>query len=328
MPRAAAVLALTGRYGAFGRQAAEGLRAWADVRGIDLRIEDDHSDPAESARRTVAAAGRAEILFGPYGSGSGRAVAEAMSGRPEVVWNHGAAAVPRTGARMVDVLCPAASYWRGLPAALGLCAPQAGVAVVRAPGGFGAEVAAGAVAALAAAGRPPVLVRDLEPGGPEAAVEAALGAGAGWIAGGGHAEDDLALARAAAGRCSVALVVCGVALAGEELGAAVAGSLGPAQWDGTPPPSPFRLPRGADYPAAQALAAALLAERALGLAGSSGPDALWDAARALRVATHIGPFVVDDDGRQVGHAPCVVRWEHAAAGPARSVIWRPPGAAA
>ena len=251
-----------------------------------------------------------------------------MAGRPEVVWNHGAAAVPRTGARMVDVLGPATSYWRGLPAALGLVAPEAEVAVVRAPGGFGADVAAGAVAALAAAGRPPVLVRDLEPGGPEAAVEAALGAGARWIAGGGRAEDDLALARAAAGRCAVALVVCGVALAGEELGAAVAGSLGPAQWDGTPPPHPFLLPQGADYPAAQALAAALLAERALALAGSSAPDALWGAARALRVATHIGPFEVDDAGRQVGHAPCVVRWEHTAAGPVRSVIWRPAGAAA
>ena len=159
-------------------------------------------------------------------------------------------------------------------------------------------------------------------------MEAALAAGAGWIAGGGRAEDDLALARAAAGRCAVALVVCGVALAGEELGAAVAGSLGPAQWDGTPPPPPFALPRRADYPAAQALAAALLAERALALAGSSGPDALWDAARALRATTHIGPFAVDEAGRQVGHAPCVVRWEDGPAGPARVVVWRPSGAKA
>jgi branched-chain amino acid transport system substrate-binding protein len=274
------------------------------------------------------AAGRAEILFGPYGSGSGRAVAEAMAGRPEVVWNHGAAAVPRTGARMVDVLGPAGSYWRGLPAALALCAPDAAVAVIRAPGGFGAEVAAGAGAALTAAGRGPVLVRDLEPGGASAAVDAALVAGAGWIVGGGRAEDDLALARAASGRCAVALVVCGVALAGEELGAAVTGALGPAQWDGTPPPPPFALPPGADYPAAQALAAALVAERALALAGSPAPDALWAAARALRLTTHIGPFAVDAAGRQVAHAPCLVRWEPAAAGPARVVIWRPSGAEA
>jgi hypothetical protein len=251
-----------------------------------------------------------------------------MVGRPEVVWNHGAAAVPRTGARMVDVLGPARSYWRGLPAALARVAPGAAVAVVPAPGGFGAEVAAGAVAALTAAGRPPVLVRDLEPEGADAAVGAALRAGADWITGGGRAEDDLALARAASGRCAVALVVCGVALAREELGAAVTGSLGPAQWDGAPPAPPLALPPGADYPAAQALAAALVAERALALAGSAAPDALWDAARALRTTTHIGPFAVDDEGRQVGHAPCIVRWEDTVAGPVRDVIWRPSGAEA
>ena len=251
-----------------------------------------------------------------------------MAGRPEVVWNHGAAEVPRTGARLVDVLGPAGSYWRGLPEALRLSGSDADAAVVRAPGGFGAAVAAGAVAALTAAGRPPVLVRGLGSRGADDAVDAARAAGAGWIVGGGRAEDDLALARAAAGSCAVALVVCGVELAGAELGAAVAGSLGPAQWDGTPPPAPFALPPGADYPAAQALAAALLAERALARAGSSDPDALWDAARALRATTHIGPFAVDDEGRQVGHAPCIVRWEPGAAGPHRVVIWRPPGAEA
>ena len=36
-----------------------------------------------------------------------------------MVWNHGAAAVPRRTARLVNVLGPADSYWRGLPEALG-----------------------------------------------------------------------------------------------------------------------------------------------------------------------------------------------------------------
>ena len=48
--RAAAALALSGRYAAFGRQAAAGLRAWAEGCGAGLRIQDDRSDPAESAR--------------------------------------------------------------------------------------------------------------------------------------------------------------------------------------------------------------------------------------------------------------------------------------
>ena len=307
-----------------GRQAAAGLEAWARGRGASLRIEDDGSDPGRSARLAAELARRADLLFGPYGSGCGRAVAAAMAGRPEVVWNHGAAAVPRAGARVVDVLGPARSYWRGLPAALGGDAVR--VAVVRAPGGFGAAVAAGALEALEGAGVAPVLAVDLDEGGPGAAAARAAAAGAGWIAGGGRMEDDLALARAAAAAgLRAALVVCGVARAGEELGEAVVGWLGPAQWDGSPPPPPFLLPAGVDYPAAQALAGAIIAERALELAGSAAPDALWDAARALRTRTLIGPFAVDAEGRQTAHAPCIVRWQSTPAGPARRVAWRPSG---
>ncbi len=310
-----------------GRQAAAGLEAWARARGARLRIEDDRSDPERSARLVAELAAGADLLFGPYGSGCGRAVAAAMAGRPEVVWNHGAAEVPRTGARMADVLGPARSYWRGLPAALAAGGEGgAPVAVVRAPGGFGAAIAAGAVAALEAAGTAPVLVTDLEDGGPAAVAERAAAAGARWVAGGGRMEDDLALAGAAAAAgLRAALVVCGVARAGEELGAAVLGWLGPAQWDGAPPPAPFALPAGADYPAAQALAAAIVAERALDAAGSSEPDALWDAARALRTTSLIGPFAIDAEGRQTAHAPCIVRWEPGPSGPVRRVAWRPSG---
>ncbi len=230
----------------FGRQAAAGLRAWADVRGVALRIEDDRSLPGESARLAVALAPRCDLMFGPYGSGCGRAVAEAMAARAEVVWNHGAAAVPRTGARVVNVLGPAGRYWAGLPEVVG--AQGAGrVAVVRAPGGFGEAVAAGAVAALVGAASRPVLARDLEPEGAREAVARAREAGAAWIAGGGRLEDDLALASAAADAgLAVALVACGVSAMAQALGARVVGWIGPAQWDGATPPAPFALPRGAD----------------------------------------------------------------------------------
>lgn len=322
--RAGAALALTGRYAPLGTQAAAGLEAWARDRGVRLRIEDDRSDDARSARLCARLAPAVELLFGPYGSGPGRAVAAVMAGRPEVVWNHGAAAVAHGTARMVDVLGPARAYWRGLGAVLappGSRPPR--VALVRAPGGFGAEVAAGAADALAAAGIPSAPVRDLEPGGPGEAVAAARAAGAGWIVGGGRLEDDLALGRAvAAAGLRAALVACGVSEAARALGDAVVGWLGPVQWDGTPGPLP--LPAGADYPAAQALAAALVAERALALAGSAAPDALWDAARALRTTTLIGPFAVDDQGRQTAHSPAIVRWTAGPGGPRRTVAWRPP----
>ncbi len=102
------------------------------------------------------------------------------------------------------------------------------------------------------------------------------------------------------------------------------GWLGPVQWDGERARLPVPLPAGADYPAAQALAAGLVAQRALALAGSAEPDAVWDAARALRTATFLGPFAVDAQGRQTAHAPAIVRWEAAPGGPRRRVVWRPP----
>jgi branched-chain amino acid transport system substrate-binding protein len=329
--RAAAALALSGRYAPFGRQAAAGLRAWADGCGARLRIEDDRSDPAESARLLPGLARGADLTFGPYGSGPARAVAEAMAGRPEVVWNHGGAAVPRTGARLIDVLGPAGLYWRGLADVLRAVGADLGsVAIVRAPGGFGRAVAAGAAASLAATGARPVASLDLDPRDPGAAVAAARDAGARWVVGGGRAEDDLALAQALVGTgVAAGLVVCGVALAGEELGDAVSGWIGPVQWapseDGPAPPAP--LPPGADYPAAQALAAGVVAQRALERAGGSGADALWDAARALRTTTFLGPFAVDAEGRQTAHSPSIVRWTGAGEDLRRVVVWRPAAAA-
>jgi ABC-type branched-subunit amino acid transport system substrate-binding protein len=321
--RAAAALALSGRYALFGRQAAAGLRAWAGSCGAALRIEDDRSDPAQSGRLLDGLAHGADLLFGPYGSGPAREAARVMAGRPEVIWNHGGAAVPDRDARMIDVLGPAESYWRGLPEAL--AAEDLGrVVVARAPGGFGAAVAEGAVRALAGAGVPVPEVIDLRPSDPAACVWAARAAGAAWVVGGGRAEDDLALGRALAGTgLRAGLVVCGVALAGRELGDAVVGWLGPAQWAPEAAPPPVRLPQGSDYPAAQALAAGLLAAQALELAGSARPDALWDAARAMRASTFLGPFAVDEQGRQVAHAPLIVRWEGRGGGLRREVVWRP-----
>lgn len=305
-----------------GRQAAVGLTAWASAAGARLRIEDDRSDPALSAALAGRLAPTADLLFGPYGSGPGRAVARHMATRREVVWNHGAAATTRTGARMVDVLGPAESYWRGLPAALAPSIPR--IALVRAEGGFGAAVGEGASRALAAAGIVPVATLRLAGTSSAAVVAAAVEAGAEWVVSGGRMEDELGLARQAApAGLRAALVVCGVAAVLDAVGERVVGWLGPVQWDGDRERLPVPLPPGADYPAAQALAAGILAERALALAGSADPDALWDAARSLRGATFLGPFAVDAQGRQTAHAPAIVRWEAAAGGPRRRVVWRP-----
>ncbi len=145
----------------------------------------------------------------------------------------------------------------------------------------------------------------------------------------GRIEDDLGLGRALAGAgVRVALVVCGIRRAADELGPAVRGWLGPAQWvparEGGGPEPPVALAPDAEYPAAQALAAGLVAREALALAGSAAPDALWDAARSLETATFLGPFRVDGDGRQLAHAPVLVRWEEREGRLERRVAWRPP----
>ncbi|MDX6554532.1 MAG: hypothetical protein QOD86_727 [Miltoncostaeaceae bacterium] len=328
MIRAAAALALSGRYSGPGRQAAAGLTAWAGWADAELTLEDDRSDPARSARLARGLARGADLLFGPYGSGPARAVAGALEGDPAVVWNHGGAAVRPTGARLVDVLGPAERYWAGLADVLAADGADLGrVALVLAPTGFGRATAAGAEASLRAAGAAPLVAVELGEGGPAAAAAAALAAGAETVVGCGRIEDDLALGHALAGAgVRVALVVCGIALAREELGPAIRGWVGPAQWvpgaEGAPPPVP--LPAGAEYPAAQALAAGIVAGEALALAGSPAPDALWDAARALDTATFLGPFRVDGEGRQLAHAPVLVRWEERAGRLERRVVWRPP----
>ena len=261
-------------------------------------------------------AGSADLLFGPYGSGPGRAVAAAMAGRPEPVWNHGAAAVePRGRARLVDVLGPARAYWRGLPDVLA---------------GRGAGRARARPRRLRRRGRGR---RGRRPGGRRDAARArsststrrgrgtrssgAVAAGARWVAGGGRMEDDLALAEAAVAaglRC--ALVVMGVAAAGRgargrRRRVRRAGRSGTA----TAPAGRSRCRRAPTTPPPRPRPPGILAERALELAGGGGADALWDAARGMRAATPLGPFAVDADGRQTAHAPAIVRWEPAAGRP-------------
>ncbi|MFN8123479.1 MAG: ABC transporter substrate-binding protein [Thermoleophilia bacterium] len=313
---AGAALPLTGRYAPMARDAAAGLRAWARHAGAALEIADCGEDPAAAARATLALAGR-DVLFGPYGSGAMRAVAEAFAGRPEVVWNHGGAAAPRTGARVVDVLAPAGRYWADLPAlwaAHGVALDR--VAVLAAPTGFGREVAGGAVAALAAAGHRPLVTAACSAAG----AQEARRAGAAAVVCCGRFEDDVAAVLALAGRVpAVACVAAGVEEARAALGDAVLGVVAPVQWDpARTPPAP--LPPGAGYPAAQALAAGLLAQEALAAAGDATPGGLWDAARALRTSTFLGDFAVDAEGRQMAHRVRLVRWDDGPDGPRRTAV--------
>ncbi len=321
--RAAAALPLTGRYGALAMQAARGLCAWAVASGARLTIEDCGDEPAEAARRAEVFAGHVDVLFGPYGSGATRAVVEAMTGRQVVVWNHGGAAIDRTGAWIVDVLAPAERYWAGLVDVLVADGVDINrVAILYSDGGFGQAVGAGAIASLRMAGAAPLMVATFDQETAAIVATAALDAGARAIIGCGRFDDDIALGTALRGQdVAVGLVACGVTESEHALGEALIGWFGPAQWldDGD---APAALGPGADYLAAQAYGCGLIAEQAIAAAGTVEAAAVWDAVRSLRTSTFFGTFAVDGEGRQVGHNPLLVRWMHGASGPTRQVIWR------
>jgi ABC-type branched-subunit amino acid transport system substrate-binding protein len=260
-----------------------GLELWARDTGREVVLLDDGS------RAEVAAAVHAQLaelgcnpVLGPYGSNTTRAVALARAG--QVVWNHGAAAddvqrlpgvvsIPTPGSRYLVALAEAAVR---LGAAL--------IAVFTARGPF---------ARLAREG--------LEREAPGLGVELVADAGtADCVLLCGPVEWEATRFRE--------LARPGVLFGGVSPGLPQAphawpdGALAPVQWH----PELGGPPGLEDYVAAQAYAAALIAERCLELE----PADPLSAARTLSTATFFGGFELDETGLQTGHQLSVVRWRH------------------
>ncbi len=313
-PGLAAPLALSGRYAEQGRAAAAAIEEWGAARGVAVEILDDRSEPSRSGRIALDLATRHSVLLGPYGSGPARAVAAALADAETVVWNHGGAAVSGARGRWVDVLSPADRYWAQLPAALAELGDDPGrVAIVAGRTEFGRTVAAGADGALRRAGVTPLCRLDYGETSAASVVAEAVELGAAVVVSGARIEDEIALGKALAGSgARGALVVCGIARAAEEIGSGIEGWIGPAQWAPEVAVPPIDIGPRPEYPAAQALAACLLHERAqLRAVRRDDPGALWDAAVRLGTRTFFGAFGVDRSGRQIAHAPALVRWERA-----------------
>ena len=80
-----------------------------------------------------------------------------------------------------------------------------------------------------------------------------------------------------------------------------------------------------DYPAAQAYAAGLIAQRCVEIAGTLDPVALRDAANRLRLTTLFGPYEIDRvTGLQTAHPMLVTQWQ----GGKKVVVWPPEAAEA
>ena len=332
--RAAMVTPLTGPLAMYGRAAGEAVRLWADEIAApllpDLKFFDTHPDPAGAVREAEAFG--PDVLFGPYGRGPALAVARATS---RLVWNGGGATDLLSWSRfpnVVNILAPAASYLRGGLAAIRAADPRVRSLVVLHTGrGFGGEVARGAMAAATelgmscsdvvfTSGRAPDSVSRI-PSGDVLAIA-------------GSFRDELELVQALdRDRWRAVLAVsAGVDEVLEAMGSHREGLIGPAQWlpgEASPPavgPDANwfvrvyrgRVGRTPPYPAAQALAAALIWSECVRITGSLDDEALKTAARRLSTRTLFGAFKLDPvTGLQVGHQVVAVQWQDNR----RMVVW-------
>jgi len=252
-------------------------------------VQDDRSDPARAARLHAELERRCQLVLGPYGSDSTRAVARVAGG----VWNHGGAADDvQCLPGVVSVPSPASRYLVALGRAVAELRPGARVAVVTASGRFAAFARDGLARAA------PELGIELV-GAPEGADAVLLC---------GPLEWELERFRRVGPGPLLGGVSPGLAAFADLLGGDAEGFLAPVQWH-----PELRLPVELgperveldDYVAAQAYAAALIAARCLELE----PSAPLAAGRRLRTTTFFGRFELDAaSGFQQGHRLAVVRW--------------------
>ena len=323
--RLGACLSLTGRYGRFGRQAANGLLTWQQLTGdaVELEIEDDASDPKTFAARFPRVASRADLLLGPYSTQLMRAAAELMSDLDAVLWNQGGSGDDVQAlcpGQVVSVLAPTSRYAIPYVETLMEQGQEVQLWVIRGRGKFGRQVAAGAIAAA-------------EQHGLATKQQRADGTGAfdvmpdRWaLFSAGTFEDDVSIVKAAKAANPPPQTIGSVAAGVQDFGSEiddVDGIYGVAQWfpgrgdapEVGPTEDAFiseycRLASASpDYPAVQAAAGAILATYCAEVAGSVKREALWEAAVGLETSTMVGAFKVDPTtGSQLMQRPVLVQW--------------------
>jgi branched-chain amino acid transport system substrate-binding protein len=349
---------LSGPYAPFGGQVAEGFRCYVrdvnrgagiqvdshEARPIELFVEDDRSDAEvlQERLRKLIRLDRIDLVFGPYGSGLTLAAAGVASSFGAVLWNHGGASDEiheRYPKACIGVLSPASTYLAAvLDMIEGVAPPVLRVALVHGETGFGAEVARGVLEWVARRGCA-VWRRACRPGDAGAIEAAAVDLCAeesDVVLGAGRFEDDVALADALWRRRpktrAVALVAAGIDRFREALGGRSDGFLAPSQWDSSariavdfgPTAEAVAASYGSgtnlplDYPAAQAYAAALVAQWCVERSRSLDSERIREAASRARLTTFYGRFGIDpENGRQIGHEILVTRWRRGR----REILW-------
>jgi ABC-type branched-subunit amino acid transport system substrate-binding protein len=326
--RIGACLSLTGKFGKFGQQAAQGLAAWRSLgTPADLVIEDDRSDRGTVEATLPGLASRCDLLLGPYSTALMRTAGKLAAGQGWLVWNHGGSGDDVEGAypgHVISVLTPASRYAE--PFLRLIAGDAAELVIAHGAGSFGRQVADGAAA----------LARQL---GIRVVRDVASRPGEWNLLTAGVFEDDAQLVASAAQLANPPRLICAIAAGVREFGNVVRdpeGIYGIAQWFPGQGPvielgpaeasflSAYRararyLP---DYPAAQAMAAAAIATHCARLAGSTRREDLWSAAAHLQTSTLFGAFAINPhSGAQERHQTVLVRW---AAGVPAAVGAKPP----
>lgn len=314
---AAVCLSMSGRFAPFGRQAAGGLRIWADHAGIDLTIVDDESSPDILEERLTELMD-ADLLFGPYSTVLARRAAKVATARGLLLFNHGGSGgTLNIPGHVVNVLTPANRY--ALPFFRFLCAEGGGTLyTATGPGAFGRDVIAGAQYAG-------FVTENLDFHRPPTRSDGV------WdLLSAGVYEDDVYTVLHARALPNPPRYVCSVAAGVASFATDVGdpdGVFGIGQWA---PGAVSDVATGMDereflnawrdrfgtvpdYPGVQAYAAGVIASTALAAAGSSAAAALWPATVALNVETMFGRFLLDPStGEQVGHDSVLTCWHNGA----------------
>ena len=305
-------------------------------------VHDDASSRAGAVSNTerLIVDDRVDVLLGPYASDLTRAVVPVARRLGKVVWNHGGATDEIHGAEgnVVGVLTPVSRYFTGaLDLIRHVDATAARVVFLYRIGSrFGDLAAQGAKQEAQSRGfnvtpltyealeneLPAVLgqIRALHP-------DAVLSAGS--------FQDDCTLARGLVagdiGARAFGCVAAGIDEFSRMLKLDAEGIFGPSQWEPAARwtqdfgPSALDVARSIlvhgvtpDYPAVQAYATCLVAQRCLEEAGSTDDEAVWQTALNLDCTTFFGRFKIDPStGLQLGKQMVWVQWQ----GDQKRIVW-------
>ena len=326
--RVGACLSLSGKYSRFGSQAARALRIWEAMDGnAELAIVDDESSPETLKATLPGVASRCDVLLGPYSTQLVKAAARLAADRGWLLWNHGGSgddAETHHPGHVVSVLTPASRYSEPFLRHYASDHRQGKLYIAHGKGSFGRQVSVGAERIATQLGISTVRIGPGEDLPPIASPEE-------WhLFTSGSFEEDIATVRHVHTLPNPPRIICAVAAGVREFGEAIEnpnGVFGVGQWfpgRGTTPQlgpteadflaaySTSSAGRVPDYPAAQAVAGAVLATHCVRQAGGTTRELLWSAAAALDTETLFGDFMINPvTGAQLKHDTVAVRWSTA-----------------